>query len=443
MAAQAARSKVVHARLIQAQFEPYQRSLQTSIVGSSAVPKSRVKTGAHWILELADTILFPAGGGQPSDRGTLCAIVEGGERPVYDVVEVERQDDRVLHFVKARTDEGREQASWSSGAEVSVELDWQRRFDHMQQHSGQHLLSALAFQMFGWKTASWNLGEEVCYIDFDAPAEHPIQPNAIADLQNQANLVIRDNRAVDVRVDLLEAPAEQTTTTAKFGVRTVNIAGVDDHNRCCGTHVRSTADLQAIVFAPRSSDLKDSKVYFWAGDRVTSRLTESLLREQTITTLLTTGPASHVTAIDRLQKERRQLNNKIKHIEDELVPLLVDKLLSESSGPVYALVRPEDEAPTLHKIATALRQRNDRATVLLISALGPFVVAGPDDQITPELGRRIAELLQTRGGGKKGTFQGNVPVAAVKSAIAKLSEIRSLLLETYVGQQIAASSSSE
>ena len=128
--------------------EPYRAVLDASIL------EVRDDAGRAYAV-LDDTILFPEGGGQPSDRGFLNEV---------EVLDVQKSGGEIRHYVAARVAPG----------PVRVRLDWDRRFDHMQQHTGQHLLSAIAQDGFGWPTTAFHLGPEVCDVELGrAPSRPP------------------------------------------------------------------------------------------------------------------------------------------------------------------------------------------------------------------------------------------------------------------------------
>ena len=335
------------------------------------------------------------------------------------VIEIERQDNKVLHYLKSTPSVPKD---FQPSGPVEIELDWKRRFDHMQQHSAQHLLSGLASKMFGWKTASWNLGEAVCYIDFEGG--EPVVQDNIQALQQRANEVIRGGSAMHVRVEYMDG-VDGAASPSQFGVRTVNIEGVDDHNRCCGTHVASTGHLQAVVFGAKATGPTDRRLYFWAGDRAIGRLGEALGREQQLTTMLSTGPERHAESVDRLQKERRALNGRLKRAEDELCELLVRDALASAPPEqrVFSMLRADDEPATLSKIASGFRQRLPAGSIFLLSTGGAMLISGPESVVTPALGKSVSALLQTRGGGKAGLFQGVVPPPQIKAAISQMDAV--------------------
>merc|ERR1712000_486462 len=138
--------------------------------------KSKIPKEASHEVELEDSILFCEGGGQPSDKGKINTT---------DVLYVGRDTNGSLDV----------------GSDVHVVLDWERRYDHMQQHSGQHLLSALGEQHFGWDTTSWWLGETLCNVEFNpTKKEFPINSTNLLKLESMVNDIIRENRTVQARI---------------------------------------------------------------------------------------------------------------------------------------------------------------------------------------------------------------------------------------------------
>jgi Ser-tRNA(Ala) deacylase AlaX len=136
--------------------EPYRRELDVRVVEVGAAE------GRSW-ARLDDTLCFPEGGGQPPDHGWL-----GGVR----VVDVQRHEEGIRHFVERPVEVGA----------ASLVLDWERRFDHMQQHTAQHLLSALALDRFGWATRSFHLGPATSDVELDGvpPADGEIAASGAA-----------------------------------------------------------------------------------------------------------------------------------------------------------------------------------------------------------------------------------------------------------------------
>ena len=171
---------------------------------------------------MEETLFYPTGGGQPHDLGTINGV------PVIDVFE---EDGKVVHVLPQPL----------QGDRAFCVLDWERRLDHMQQHSGQHLLSAVFEDKYGFRTESFHLGEEYCTIDISAPALSVREQNAV---EERANQVIFANLPL---LTYTIRPEEKVPfPSAKFrtskDLRIVEIKGFD-YSPCSGTHVSSTGQI--------------------------------------------------------------------------------------------------------------------------------------------------------------------------------------------------------
>src|ERR1044072_2667912 len=186
------------------------------------------ESGRPW-ARLSDTVLYSEGGGQPADRGGLGEIA---------VEEVQRRGGEVFHVL----------ASAASPGRATVRLDWARRFDHMQQHTAQHLLSAIAADRFGWETTAFYLGAQTCDVEL---AASELAAERVAELEDAVAAEVRAARPVTtrrVRPDSLAGLAVRSRglPAGHTGdVRLVEIAGID-LNTCGGTHLASTAEIECV-----------------------------------------------------------------------------------------------------------------------------------------------------------------------------------------------------
>jgi alanyl-tRNA synthetase len=203
---------------------------------------------------------YPTSGGQQHDTGSLRATgVEGGlALPVLDVVD---EGDRVAH-VLGEADACRV----SDGARVSGRLDWSRRFDHMQQHTGQHLLSAVFQELLGCATLSVHFGIDASTLDLDAGS---ISPEQLLAVERRANATVFENRSVSAEVeDAAEGLRKQSARTGPL--RIVTIAALD-RSACGGTHVLRTGEIGPILLRKLERVRKASRVEFVCGGRAVSR----------------------------------------------------------------------------------------------------------------------------------------------------------------------------
>jgi misacylated tRNA(Ala) deacylase len=169
-------------------------------------------------LILTDTILFPTGGGQPFDKGSING---------YQVIDCFRQGMDCIHVISGVLDPD----SLKPGMTVLIKLDTGRRFDHMQQHSGQHLLSALGESEFGLDTVGWGLGESECYIEVVCEGREVPTMDELQALEKRVNLVIRERRPFSVHVDEDKEASKKVSSLPgdinEGVVRYIEIEGVD------------------------------------------------------------------------------------------------------------------------------------------------------------------------------------------------------------------------
>ncbi len=212
------------------------------------------------IVEVADggrrvyldrTAFYPTSGGQPFDTGTL------GGRRVTDVVD---EDDRIAHLLDAPLD--------AAAGPVHGRVDWTRRFDHMQQHTGQHLLSAVLEDLHGWKTVSVHFGDETSTLDVSTD----VAPRARLDAaEDRANAVIAEARAVSVSFeDAASAPGLRKPSGRTGEIRVITIAGVD-RSACGGTHVRGTGEIGALLLRRVEKVKQGTRIEFVCGARAVRR----------------------------------------------------------------------------------------------------------------------------------------------------------------------------
>jgi len=373
--------------LLACQRDAYLRTLDAEVLDCAPLPEG----GFAAVLD--DTVLYPEGGGQPADHGRLNGVL---------VTDVQRAGDgRVLHHLERPVQRG----------PVRVEVDWARRFDHMQQHTAQHLVTALAQDRFGLATIGFHLGAETSTIDLDAAN---IPPNTLAELEELANGEIRANRAVrHVAVDLdtygaLTVRSRGLPDGHVGAVRLVEIDAID-RNTCGGTHVASTAELQVIAFVRTERTRGRTRLHFLAGGRVRHAVRCGLERQAALTDKLRCGPDEHLLAVTRLLDQARAAERDRRGLLDQLAELIAARL-THDLAPVLAFHQPGADPGFLEAIARSAPA--DRLLLLTASSptdpeggAGVFLLAGPAEAVRAA-GTATAELLAGRGGGRPGRYQG-------------------------------------
>ncbi|MEQ2275030.1 Alanyl-tRNA editing protein Aarsd1 [Xenotaenia resolanae] len=397
----------------QCQRDCYMKVFVTSVVSCCPAELKQEVNGKKETLKgfdviLQDTVLFPEGGGQPDDRGLI------GEAPVLKVT---RQGPDAVHFVTSPVEVGQE---------VRVKVDWERRFDHMQQHSGQHLITALADSMFGYKTTSWDLGRHRSTIELDTPSVKAAQ---LQELEEAVNEKIRAHIPVNVQLLSLNDPAVEKVRSRGLPedhagpIRVVDIDGIDA-NMCCGTHVKNLSHLQVIKLLGTEKGKKNkTNLIFLAGNRVLKYAEKSYSTERSLVSLLKTGPDEHVQAVDKLQKSFKLLQKtNLSLLRDTAVFIAQNFMNNPERGNFFSLHKKEGDNEFMNIIANEINTEEILVFLTVGEEKGPglFLLAGPSGQVT-ELGPQILELLQGKGAGKNGRFQGKA------NSLAKREEVEALL----------------
>jgi alanyl-tRNA synthetase len=222
-------------------------------------------------LYLDRTAFYPTSGGQPFDTGRLGGVV------VVDVID---EGDRIAHLLDAP----------AAGDRLEGAIDWARRFDHMQQHTGQHLLSAVLAERFGLTTVSVHFGRESATLDLDAAALEHAQ---LVDAELAANAAVSENRPVTVSFEEAgSAPGLRKTSDREGTLRIITIEGLD-RSACGGTHVRATGEIGAISIRKVERVKQHVRLEFLCGLR-------AVRRARADADLLSTIAASRSAAADEL-----------------------------------------------------------------------------------------------------------------------------------------------
>lgn len=372
--------------------------------------KKEVVKGYEVILE--DTVLFPEGGGQPDDHGTLNGC---------EVLRITRKGANAIHFVKE---------DFSAGEEVNQVVDWQRRWDHMQQHSGQHLVTAIADEMFGFKTTSWALGEKTSFIELDTTN---MSQDQMCSLERVVNEKIQ--ACIPMYPQLFSGLDDPNLTEFRTRglpddhvgpIRVVTIEGIE-RDLCCGTHVSNLAHLQVIKLIGTEKGKKGKvNLVFIVGQRVLNYLSQSLQKEKSLTALLKGGPDQHVELLEKLCKT-------VKETKKNELTLLRD--LAKMEAAVFLSKQPRPEVLAVHRKEgdmdfqlALLNEVNDPTICIFVTCgdekgSGMFLLSAPPD-ILSEVSNKVLQLLEGKGANKNNRLQGRA------NKLSKRKEVLELLTNT-------------
>jgi len=340
------------------------------------------------IAILDRTLFYPTSGGQPYDTGVLADL------NVLDIAE--REDGTVGHVI---------QGNILVGQPVHGRINWSRRFDHMQQHTGQHLLSAAFDRLHKARTVSFHLGEFSSTIDLACNLES----EAIADAETEANRIVWEDRVVRIlSVDASDA-AKLPLRKESFRSGVVRLIEIEDFDlsACGGTHVTRTGGVGVIAVKSCERFKGGIRVEFVCGGRVLDivRVAQDTLTRSV--RLLSVLPKELPEAIGRLQENHRSLKKYVSALEKKLALKEASTLMSHSTkfGQTMCVVDAVEgyDAPGLKELATAITI-NSGYVVVLSSITSPIdLVVARSDDITLDassLLRRLLSRFGGRGGGR-------------------------------------------
>ena len=338
---------------------------------------------AAWLDRSA---FYPTTGGQPFDTGTLDAA------PVVDVVEDDNGD--VMHILEGET--------LQVGQAVRGVVDWTRRFDHMQQHTGQHVLSAAIVRLFNVPTVSFHLGTEASTIDL--PRE--LSAAEIDRAETEANRVVWDDRPVTVRY--ASAAEAEALPLRKPSVRAGTLRLIDiedtDLSACGGTHVRRTGAIGIVVVSAWERFKGGHRLEFHCGGRALARCRS--LRDIVASSdrLLSVTPPELPAAIERLQEQERTHKRAMTALQTELSAFRAAALAAaaEPGAKARLVVQAIDaDASGLKALASAV-SAHAGLVALLVSRATPSLIVVARSAGVDVSARQVLAALTARFGGRGG-----------------------------------------
>ena len=355
--------------------------------------QARVTGVARWkgnrAVELDRSCFYPASGGQPSDRGLL----EG-----LPVTEMAAAGGRLLHVL--------EWGDLEQGQEVKGRIDWDRRFDHMQQHTGQHILSQSFIRVLDWDTVSFHLGRESCTIDLTGDA---LTSEQIYEVEDAANRIIVECRPV--RVHLVDARRQGEFPLRKPSDRkgTLRIVEVSDFDfsPCGGTHCRSAGEVGLIKIRRWERAKKRVRVEFYCGGRA---LRDYRWKNRAVYRLsrLYSRPDSEVVeaAMEHLEREEG-LRKKLAVVQDRYLDSEAARLLDGATEVrdvrVVRRVLTGMDMKAARELGRKLVQDGEKRMALLgLEGESPALVFARSEDLPWHMGdwiRKAAPLIAGRGGG--------------------------------------------
>lgn len=341
------------------------------------------ETKQGWLVILDATAFYPEGGGQACDLGTL------GDANVLDVQE---QGEQVVHLCDKPL----------SGT-VAGKINWDRRFDLMQQHSGEHILSGLIHEKFGYHNVGFHIGAQVMEVDFDGP----ISWEELLELEAKANAAVWKNLPIQCTFpapEVLPTIAYRSKKALDWPVRIVQVPGYDTC-ACCGVHVALTGQVGIIKVLSCVKFHQGVRIEMLCGNRAYRYLGQVFEQNRLVSQQFSAKPLETGAAAQRINDQLAEEKFRATGLQKKLFAATADRYADRGN-----VVHFEEDLP-----AGSVRELADK--IAAVCGGTATVLSGTDDtgynvcilgSAAKELGAAMNQTLNSRGGGKPGTFQGSV-----------------------------------
>jgi alanyl-tRNA synthetase len=365
-------------------------------------------------LILDRTAFYPTSGGQIFDTGWITS--DSAKLRVSEVVDTE--DGRVIHYLEAPLKEVK------PGTRVRGQIDPERRRDHMQQHSGQHVLSAAFVRLFKMPTVSFHMADDYCSIDLDTPT---LTEDQVESAERLANEIILENRPVDMRFVTRDE-------AGKLGLRRLPPAERDelrlidirefDLTACGGTHVSQTGQIGCILLRKTEKVRQGWRVEFVAGQRAvaTARRDFSTLTETAalFSSHIYDVPQQSRKALDEIRSLRKQGERSLEELAAAHAAALLSETPVSNGRKLIVQAFTDRDVDFIKFLAQKLtRQSSTVIALLATSSPAPSLVFAQSAGQSHDMGALMKEIMSTyggRGGGSKDMAQGGLPQADTLNA---------------------------
>lgn len=359
---------------------------------SAELIEQKEDTAGRKYATLSETAFYPTGGGQPFDTGYLNGI---------EVVDVEEVDDEIRHYIKE---------DLATTNRIEGEINWERRFDHMQQHAGQHILSAAFEELYGYKTVSFHLGKDTLTIDLNTDMLNADEATKVEALANQ---VILENRPIITKwvdEEELKQYRLRKELSVSSNIRLVIIPDFD-YNGCGGTHPNNTAEVGSLKILGWERQKKIVRVEFVCGQRVLNQLGKKHEIIKELTNQLNAPEQDLSAAVNRLLGQKKELERSVEEMKEQLLRLEADEIIRAGKNDIISTVFRDRSIQELQKLARLLVANAEEKVFLLVSENQDklqFVLAkGKNAEGNlKEWSKEALSLIDGKGGGNETLVQG-------------------------------------
>lgn len=347
--------------------KPWLQELETKIV-------SKHQEGETHLVVLEQTIFYPTGGGQPHDLGLINGI------PLLDVFEKEGV---IYHALE----------QLPKGDLASCVLDWPRRLDHMQQHSGQHLLSAILADQYGYSTESFHLGEDYCSIDISTPI---LAKEEQAEVELKANRLIFEDLPLftyTVQPENLSDIQLRKMPDIAGPLRIVEIQGLD-YSPCSGTHVEKLGQIGQVKIIRAEKYKNMTRLYFLCGQRAYN---DYIQKQEILSSLGMLLSVPEVELKERIELElqrKRDLEKQLSELKLELIGFKAQEVVNDQKSPFHVHL-PQASIEEAQQLARSILNLTEGSVII---NLGERLVLTHNLPTAVNLGQLVKEYAQPLGG---------------------------------------------
>lgn len=361
----------------------YQQEFTARVISCEEMKKG-------YAIVLDQTAFFPEGGGQYGDLGFLDSV---------RVIDTQEKGDLVYHYTKEALEPGKE---------VTGRLDWQVRFDRMQQHSGEHIISGIVHRRFGYDNVGFHLADDYCTMDFNGP----ITTEALKEIEEEANRIVFANLNINILYpskEELKNLEYRSKIEIEGQVRIVEIPGVDIC-ACCAPHTATTGEIGLIKLVRMDNYKGGERIYMLSGMRA---LKDYQIKEgsvKSISASLCVKEDEVAGAVEKLKEEQGALKNKIAALKQKLLAYRVEKISVDD--PVTLLFDPELTGNEPREFMNLLLDKGAEICGIFVGddEKGYRYVIGSRKEDVRPYGEKL-KSLGGRGGGKPEMIQGSIQAA--------------------------------
>lgn len=364
---------------------PYVKSFMATV---EACAPAAGREGA-WAVVLNQTGFYPEGGGQPGDTGFLDGV---------RVLDTQEKEGEVLHITDSPLEAGRL---------VEGVIDWEKRYDHMQHHTGEHILSGILHRRYGLDNVGFHMGSREVTMDFNGP----LTGEQLRMAEEEANEVVYANVPVEeafYQGDELEGLEYRSKKALEGTVRIITIPGAD-RCACCGTHVAFTGEVGIIKVTGMIRYKGGVRISMLCGRKALLDYGRRIQAAERISTLLSAKEEEIAQAVERFKEESQERDMQLNRLRQRYFALKAESL--KESGEPLALFEEELNSVGVRQLCTLLYEGGKGSAVLVCSEKGPGeyqYALGSSKADMGALSRRLGGLLDGRGGGSRLMAQGTL-----------------------------------